>query len=207
MFTNFSPNMLKTYEKCSQKFYLKYAKKLSMPVDEEIFYVGKNVHALASYYLRGENIDKMEKGLSDIEQKYWKYLKNMKYIGYETMHTEYLLTVKLDDVYFGGRIDALVKDNDKYYILDYKTGKIPDNAVYDFQTMIYLLAVSEFYKTNNVAFVYIDLKRQKEVVIDLTESLKPEYKVRLLKTADMINNLSFRKISDECVCEYKLVCY
>ena len=61
MFTQFSPNMLKTYELCPKKFYLKYVKNISMPVNDDIFEFGKNIHALASYYLRGEYIDKMEK--------------------------------------------------------------------------------------------------------------------------------------------------
>ena len=68
MFTQFSPNMLKTYELCPKKFYLKYVKNISMPVNDDIFEFGKNIHALASYYLRGENIDKMENSLTERER-------------------------------------------------------------------------------------------------------------------------------------------
>ena len=57
MFQLFSPNMLKTYENCPKKFYFRYIKNISMPVNDEIFETGKNVHALASYYLRKENLD------------------------------------------------------------------------------------------------------------------------------------------------------
>ena len=59
MFLMISPNMLKTYELCPRKFYLRYVKNISMPVNDDIFEFGKNIHALASYYLRGENIDKI----------------------------------------------------------------------------------------------------------------------------------------------------
>ena len=55
--------MLKTYEQCPKKFYFRYVKNISMPANDEIFEFGKNIHALASYYLRKENIDKMEKSL------------------------------------------------------------------------------------------------------------------------------------------------
>ena len=67
MFLMISPNMLKTYELCPRKFYLRYVKNISMPVNDDIFEFGKNIHALASYYLRGENIDKMELSLSERE--------------------------------------------------------------------------------------------------------------------------------------------
>lgn len=145
MFLMISPNMLKTYELCPRKFYLRYVKNISMPVNDDIFEFGKNIHALASYYLRGENIDKMELSLSEREAAVWNYLKGIKYFGYEVVNTEYNLSLKLGDAFFGGRLDALVKEDDTYYILDYKTGSAPKNAIFDYQTMIYLLAVSKFF--------------------------------------------------------------
>jgi CRISPR/Cas system-associated exonuclease Cas4 (RecB family) len=48
--------MLKTFEQCPKKFYFRYVKSISMPVNDEVFETGKNVHALASYYLKKENI-------------------------------------------------------------------------------------------------------------------------------------------------------
>ena len=162
MFLMISPNMLKTYELCPRKFYLRYVKNISMPVNDDIFEFGKNIHALASYYLRGENIDKMELSLSEREAAVWNYLKGIKYFGYEVVNTEYNLSLKLGDAFFGGRLDALVKEDDTYYILDYKTGSAPKNAKFDYQTMIYLLAVSKFFKTDKVKFIYIDLKNKEE---------------------------------------------
>ena len=121
-----------------------------MPTNNEIFETGKNIHAIASYYLRKENIDRLEKSLSEKEIELWNYLKNSKYFTYEALNTEYNLSVKVGENFFGGRLDALVKDKDKYYILDYKTGSAPKNAKYDFQTIIYLLAVRAFFKTDNI---------------------------------------------------------
>lgn len=111
--------------------------------------------------MRGENIDKMELSLSEHEAAVWNYLKGIKYFGYEVVNTEYNLSLKLGDAFFGGRLDALVKEDDTYYILDYKTGSAPKNAKFDYQTMIYLLAVSKFFKTDKVKFIYIDLKIKK----------------------------------------------
>lgn len=206
-FQSFSPNMLKTFELCPKKFYFKYVKNIQMPVDDEKFEFGKNIHALASYYLRNETIDKMELSLSSKEKEVWEYLKEVKYFGLETVETEYNLTAKIGTHFFGGRIDALVKDNEKYYILDYKTGAVPKNAKYDYQTMIYLLAVSKFFNTDNITFVYLDLKNKKEFAVELTPELKKEYENKLIETASKIEHDEFQKGKDSCPCEYKIICY
>lgn len=202
-----SPNMLKTFETCPKKYYFKYVKNISMPVDDEVFETGKNIHALASYYLRKENIDKMELALNSKEKEIWKYLKEIKYFSYEYINSEYNLSFKLNENFLGGRLDALVKDNNKYYILDYKTGSAPKNAKYDYQTMIYMLAVSTFYKTTNVTFIYIDLKNKTEVSIELDESLIEEYKNKLEETIKKIKINDFSRKNSDCKCEYNIICY
>ena len=206
-FSLYSPNMLKTFQQCPRKFYYRYVKNISMPVNDSVFEFGKNIHALASYYLRKENIDKMELSLSEREAAVWKYLKSIKYFSYEVIETEYNLAVKQEDVFFGGRIDALVKGGDEYYILDYKTGSIPKNAKYDFQTMIYILAVKEFFKTEKVNFIYIDLKNKDEVKVTYTPELGDEYKKTLLATAYKINNNDLPDKKPDCTCEYSSVCF
>ena len=135
MAQSFSPNMLKTYEQCPKKYHFRYVKNISMPINDEVFELGKNIHAMASYYLRKEYIDKMELALNEREKAIWEYLKGVKYFSYSCVNTEYNLSVKIGDYFFGGRLDALVKNEDTYYILDYKTGSAPKNAKYDFQTI------------------------------------------------------------------------
>ena len=207
MFLMISPNMLKTYELCPRKFYLRYVKNISMPVNDDIFEFGKNIHAIASYYLRGENIDKMELSLSEREAAVWNYLKGIKYFGYEVVDTEYNLSLKLGDAFFGGRLDALVKEDDTYYILDYKTGSAPKNAKFDYQTMIYLLAVSKFSKTDKVKFIYIDLKNKEELAVEYSPELGEEYQKRLVNAAGKINSDEIPPKKTECKCEYKAVCF
>lgn len=199
--------MLKTYEICPKKFYFRYVKNISMPVNDEIFELGKNIHALASYYLRKENIYKMEQSLTERERLIWEYLKSTNYFSFEAINTEYNLSVKIGEYFFGGRLDALVKNNDKYYILDYKTGSAPKNATYDFQTMIYLLAVKTFFATNNVTFVYLDLKNKDEVKIELTPGLVLEYEKKLTMIANEIDNEDFSYNLKKCPCEYNIICY
>lgn len=199
--------MLKTFEQCPRKFYLKYVKKISMPINNDIFELGKNIHALASYYLKKENLYKMEQSLNDREKPIWEYLKNTNYFSYECINTEYNLSVKIGDYFYGGRLDALVKKDEQYYILDYKTGSAPKNAKYDFQTIIYLLAVNAFYNTNNITFVYLDLKNNTEVKIELTPELINEYQKRLTDTTNRIKSGEFTKKSKDCNCEYNIICY
>ena len=207
-----SPNMLKTFETCPKKFEFKYVKNLSMPVDDDIFETGKNIHALASYYLKKENIDVMEKVLSEKEELLWTYLKNIKYFSYECVNTEYNLSVKIGNNFFGGRLDALMKNNqnnkEHYYILDYKTGLVPKDAKYDYQTIIYMLAVKEFFKTANITFVYIDLKNKSETEINLTNELVQIYETKLREIAKKIEKRdNFNKNNENCPCEYKIICY
>ena len=106
MVQSFSPNMLKTYEQCPKKYYFRYVKNISMPVNDEVFELGKNIHAMASYYLRKEYIDKMELALNEREKAIWEYLKGVKCFSYSCVNTEYNLSVKIGDYFFGGRLDA-----------------------------------------------------------------------------------------------------
>ena len=217
MYQQLSPNMLKTFQDCPRKFDFKYLQDIQMPVNDEIFEFGKNIHALASYYLRKENIDKMEKSLTPKEFEVWNYLKSCKYFSYEVVNTEYNLAVRIGKHFFGGRLDALVKEGDKFYILDYKTGSAPKNAKYDYQTMIYLLAVSEFFKTNKINFVYLDLKNRTEVNIEYNTELGTEYKKQLLEISNKIDNYESGSKKPECTdeaddihtlrkCEYSVIC-
>ena len=178
-----------------------------MPVNDEMFEFGKNIHALASYYLKKENIDKMEKSLTQKELKVWEYLKQSKYFSYEVVNTEYNLAFKEGNYFFGGRLDALVKYGDEYYILDYKTGSAPKNAKYDFQTIIYILAVSEFFHTENITFVYLDLKNKEDVTIKYSPDLSIEYRQKLNSIIQKIESDDFQKLKEDCNCEYSKICY
>lgn len=204
----FSPNMLKTYERCPKRYYFRYVKGLSMPVDEDAFLLGKNIHALAAYYLKGENIDNMLKSLNSQEAEIWNYLINLKYFKYEVINAEYTLSVKIGNTFFGGRLDALVKNDGHYYILDYKTGSAPKNAASDFQTMIYLLGVNKFFKTSDVSFVYIDLKNKSDVRVDFSEDLISEYESKLSEISSKIEKECFNPSKKDCIhCEYGKICY
>lgn len=211
-FTTYSPAMLKIFEQCKKKFEYKYVKGISIPVDTSKMQQGKNIHALANYYLKNYNIDKLEKALTPDEETLWNALKNIKQFQYDYLESEYNLTSKIDKFWISGRLDALVKNNKDYYILDYKTGQIPQNPEYDYQTIIYLLMVNKLIKNySSLNFVYIDLKKQKTTEIRFTDKLKQEYEEKLLKILkDIEKSLKLNIFSQqkECkYCEYYKLCH
>lgn len=212
---NYSPNMLKTFEECSEKFFLKYVQKVSLPQRSAIFEKGKKIHALANYYLNGADISKMEKVLSSEEKLTWEVLKSSNYFKLKVLNTEYNLSCKIDKYWIGGRLDALMSDDKgNYVILDYKTGNIPQNAQEDFQTIAYLLSADKYLKSkdgyNSLKFVYLGLKNDVEKEIELTQELEKHYEKKIISTCEKIN-LGVNGIKSNhqgnCPnCEYSKIC-
>lgn len=206
---NFSPNILKTYETCPKKFYYQYIEKINIPLSTITFEKGKKIHALANYFLRGVNISRIETALNEEERKLWHLLIENPFYQKEYFKSEFTLSCKFEDYWIGGRIDAIVHDDNKYYILDYKTGSIPKNPEYDYQTMVYLLCLDRYLKTyESLAFVYIDLKNKKNHVIEFNEKLKQEYVKKIITscqtiTSDTLYNCNTKNCK---YCEYSKLC-
>ena len=210
---NYSPNMLKTFKSCPLKYKFKYIDKINLPQKASFFEKGKKVHALANYYLQGCNISKFEPTLNQYEKKAWEALKNNEFFNKKYVNSEYNLSCKTGDFWIGGRLDAITKDETTYYILDYKTGLIPKNPEYDYQTMVYLLCLSSasfVSEQDKLKFVYIDLKNEQNCIIEFTQKLKNEYEKAIIEICTNIENTLFSeeinqaKICD--FCEYKKIC-
>lgn len=199
--------MLKTFEQCPYKYYLKYILNVSAPQKSTPFEKGKRIHALANYLLRGEDVSKLESTLTSEEASVWQKLKTNEYFQKKYVNSEYNLSCKIGKYWIGGRLDALVKEDGHYFILDYKTGSIPKNPESDYQTMVYLIAAVKFLKdAQRLTFVYIDLKNNKNYCIELTKELKAKYIEELQKTCEQI---TFTKdFPKKCFkyCEYKNFC-
>lgn len=204
-----SPNMLKTFQSCIQKYYLKYIQKISMPQKSSMFEKGKKVHALAHYYLRGDDISKLEKALNPNEKQVWEILKQNEFFQKTYVNSEYNLSCKIGEYWIGGRLDAIVKDKSGFYILDYKTGQIPKNPEYDFQTIVYLLCAYKKFG-QNLKFVYIDLKNNQNCVINFSAEKVTEYEKLIIQTCENIKNIEHLEeieYSKKCeFCEYRKLC-
>lgn len=215
--TNYSPNMLKTFKSCPLKYKFKYIDRISLPQKASFFEKGKKVHALANYYLKGDDISKFEPTLNENEKIAWNNLKSNEFFSYKYVNSEYNLSCKIGDYWIGGRLDAIVKkhknESETYYILDYKTGSIPKNPEYDYQTMVYLLCLSSapfITPQDEIKFVYIDLKNNQNCVIDFTQEKKVEYEKAITTICSNIENIQIsediehQKMCD--FCEYKKIC-
>ena len=210
---NYSPNMLKTFKSCPLKYKFKYIDKISLPQKASFFEKGKKVHALANYYLKGFDISKLEPTLNENEKEAWKNLKNNEFFNMKCVNSEYNLACKIEDFWVGGRLDAIVKQEDTYYILDYKTGSIPKSPESDYQTMVYLLCLSSasfVTSKDSLKFVYIDLKNNQNCVIDFSKEKKVEYEKAITTICSNIENINIpediehKKMCD--FCEYKKIC-
>ena len=208
---SYSPAMLKAFEHCPTKFEYRYIKEINIPINTFNTQQGKNIHALANYYLKNNNIVKLEKVLTKNEQLLWNNLKNNKYFNYEIIQSEYNISSRVGEYWINGRLDALVKNNDEYFILDYKTGQIPQNPELDYQTMVYLLAASKFLENyDELYFVYIDLKNNTNKIIKFDDKLKNIYKEKIINISAEIEKCTKHNIyKANCknfACEYSKFC-
>lgn len=206
---NFSPNMLKTYQNCPRKFFYQYIERINIPCSAQPFEKGKKIHALANYFLQGINISRIETALNNNEKEIWNSLLNNPFYKKDCFKSEFPLSIKLDKYWIGGRIDAIVHDYEQYYILDYKTGTVPKNPGFDFQTMVYLLCVDRHLKNyDSLSFVYIDLKEKKNHVIEFNQDLKQKYEKQIIEACDIITSDSLYNCSPEnCkFCEFSKIC-
>lgn len=213
-FSIISPAMFNLYKDCDLKFYYKYVEQVSTPILDENFVEGKNIHTLAAYYLKKFPIEKYIKKLSERELKYWNNLKSSKFFSLEPVAIEHSLTMKVGNHWIGGRIDAVVKNKDDYYILDYKTGGVNSDKTYDFQTMVYLLLCDELYKESRkkgaLTFIYLDLKNNKDVQIKFDEKLKKEYIERIESACASMEKVSLdglkNSVCTDVDCPYSKLC-
>ena len=153
----------------------------------------------------------MEKALNSEELKLWEILKQNEFFNKKYIASEYNISSRIENFWIGGRLDALMQDEQNYYILDYKTGTIPQNPETDFQTIIYLTSTDKMLSNKkNLYFVYIDLKNNQNQIIEFTQQTKENYKNFLIKKCNMIldtKNFEEKKNRKNCTfCEYNKMC-
>lgn len=204
----YSPQMLNTFQECPVKYYYRFVKNIIAPTLDSKFLVGKNIHALASYYLKAQDISMYE--LNDNEVVMWNNLKGCKYFSYSTQMVESTVACNVSGNWIGGRLDALVAKDEDYYILDYKTGEIPNNAKYNYQTIVYLMSCDKLisnYKSLN--FVYLNVRTGEEEIITFSDTLKQEYEDKLTNIINDIVKLSvpIPHKNQQCLrCSYAKMC-
>ena len=89
MFSQFSPNMLKTYQACPKKYWFKYVEGLNVPISSLPFEKGKKIHALANYSLQGVNVTRLEDALNSQELEVWHILLENPFFQKKCFKSEY----------------------------------------------------------------------------------------------------------------------
>lgn len=216
MLNNFSPNMLKTYAACPRKYFYKYTEGVNVPLSSTPFEKGKKIHALANYFLQGVNISRIETALTPSEKEIWQLLQNNPFYKKDCLKSEFQLSCRLNTgktggktFWIGGRLDAVVHDYDEYYILDYKTGSVPQNPEYDYQTIIYLLCMDKYLiNYDSLSFVYINLRDKQNYVIEFNRNLKQIYEEKITGICRQITDDSnYYPTRTACKnCEYFKIC-
>jgi hypothetical protein len=136
----FSPSSLETYSLCPRKFFYKYI--LNLPEEERSFTIlGTVIHKILELHHSGSLKTPIEEQVKSLVLKYGKSLKEgersliekdclsliNKYIEKgignigETIATERGFRFNLGDIEITGRIDRIVKAEDGYIAIDYKT--------------------------------------------------------------------------------------
>lgn len=205
----YSPQMLNMFQECPVKYFFRYVRNIQTPILESSFVVGKNIHAIAAYYLKGEDISMFE--LSEKESVMWKNLLNSSCFNFKTVRVESSIMTQIANYWIGGRLDALVKnENDDYFILDYKTGQIPKSAKDNFQTIVYLLCCDKLFSNRkSLNFTYINVKTGETENICFSDEYRKKYLQKIEGILAEINKLSEPLVnkSAKCLkCPYSKIC-
>lgn len=219
-------DQFETWQKCRKQYYYKYVKKLNFPVAEENFELGKTVHTLVFYKLKGFDTSNFETNLDKDIFKHWDALKKHPIFELEPIVYEWGFNSRVKDsnYWLNGRIDAVFYDKSikKYIIVDWKTGQnIPKNAEKSFQCKIYLNAFFNARKDLNldikhsdVIFQFIKTPDFEEIEpIEYSQEKNDEYENEFKLILDEINSTDYfpkcsEKISKNCkYCNYKSLCF
>lgn len=181
MNNTFSANMLKTFEECPQKYIFQYIENIQIPQSTKTANRGKNIHALINYYFNGFNTNKIIESLDSEEKNLWKNFLKLNIKKEDIYKSEYTFNIKIyESNWLTGRIDAIVKEKEKYIIYDWKTGTIPKTPRTDLQTCIYLLSLYKILKNKklisnieDLSFIYTNLNTNESTEIRLSSK---EYK-------------------------------
>lgn len=220
----YSRDQLEVWQECKRKYYLKYKKNIRLPDRQSNFELGKNVHALTNYYLKGHDVSILEKNLDAETANHWIAVKNHPIIKNKLVCAEwpFNVTTGTSKYWLNGRIDAVFYDEtkSKYIIADWKTGKtLQDDIAESFQTKIYLYAFFRAQKDiklsfthEQLEFLYIKTPEYKEININYSSQQEKIYEKYFLDLIKNIESFNFNQkipfdLKESCQkCQFKAFC-
>lgn len=219
----FTHDHFNTWQLCPKRYYFKYFKKINWPDFSRDYELGKKIHALIDYHLRGLETNHLLKDESDEILKCWNLIKNNPILDKKLIKTEWSFNSRIVDSenWLIGRIDAIFYDreNQKYIIVDWKTGKyVPKNIETNFQHKVYLYALYNSqkdlgldFKQEDLEFQYVKIQDSVSVnTIKFDKEKKLEYKNKFMGIISSINENQDFITPDSCPlkqCNYKNLCF
>jgi len=213
-----------TWQICRKKFYFKYVKNYRLPEFYNDFELGKSVHALIDYNLRGLNIGHLLKHAEQNVLDCWNSIKNHPIFEKKLITSEWAFNLALEsaEAVLLGRIDAVFYDEttNKYIIADWKTGKhVAKKINNSFQHEIYLYAFYACRKDLGLEFspedlyfqyfkIYPDYIDDSEKIFFSQEKLI-EYEKKFINIINMMKKTKELPVQELCpskFCEYKKMC-
>ncbi len=216
----YTAGMLKTFDECPQKYKLMYEEHLETPMDNHFANVGKKIHMLINYYLKGENISKFLQILHNDENlellKLWNNFEKLKIKS--AIKSEYTFNVGLSlNTRLSGRIDAIRKVGNFYEIMDWKCGNSKNiKPEEDLQTKVYLYSLytalkyyGKIEQPNQLSMTYYFLKEDKSQTVFFSDENLENYKNLLItKIQKIVENKDFQCTNNlKCEkCNFKILC-
>lgn len=210
---------LQMYDECPQKYKLCYIDKVHIVENIQKLKsskTGNDIHSIINFYLKGMDVTKLVEAMPQGEKRLWYNFKNSDLKNMKCIASEYPFSLRLDQYWLTGRLDALFENSGNFVILDWKTGDKfnPENV--KFQTTFYLLCMYEILKAKNyiekpeqLSLYYMDLATDSTVRIHFDQDLYIKYRTQILEIINKINNNPnyFCNKTDKCkLCKYYRAC-
>lgn len=212
--------MLKTFRECPYKYNLIYKEQVEIPLHSEFTEVGEIIHTLINYKYKGFDIAKQLQVLNLPENihlfELWQNFLSYKIDTVEK--SEFSFTVPFfNKIILTGRVDAIRKIDDRFEILDWKTGSSANiEPESDMQTIVYLLSVYKLLRCQglvdnpvNLSLTYFFLKDKTSITVDF--SMKKLKLFESIVRDETLKILQFpstnEKILRNCQkCSFNIVC-
>lgn len=214
----FISDHFETYKKCPKAYYYKYIKGIKFALQKDTYKLGRGIHSLVDYHLRGLPLAKIEANLDELTKEHWQNVLKSPLLSKKVVCTEWGFDILLgENIWLNGRIDAIFEDNGQYIIADWKTGQnLPYNPEEKYQAMIYMYAFYNAQKDLGIAFepkqlkfIFVSTKKEhltKEIAC--SEEMILEIEQNLLGMVDEIESeVDFEPNKKSCAfCDFTQIC-
>lgn len=214
----FTSDHFETYKKCPKAYLYKYEKNIRFAIKKDTYMLGRDIHSLVYYKLKGHSLDKVEHALDEDTRKHWQNIAFHPLLKKKLICAEWGFDILLkDDIWLNGRIDAVFEDDGNYIIADWKTGEnLPYAPENKFQAMIYMYAffmsqkdLGLNFEASQLKFIFIgsaEKNLEKEIICNY-EMIKDIEKNLLSMSREMLANTDFEANKKSCkFCDFQKIC-